>query len=89
MNRVSKVERLKEVEKYIKILENNLVGVESSYFKKGSVSMDIDTDDFNFNGTDSDEEIEFTKQVMVDFIKNQLKQHKSESKQILQDLIEE
>ena len=88
-DRVSKVERLKELEESIRVLENNLLGIDSPYFTWGYIRMKIDTSDFRFKPLESDERVEFTKSIMIDFMKHQLEQHREESRHILKDLISE
>lgn len=87
-DRLSKVERLKSIEMYIKTLENNLTGVDSEYFKEGTVVISIETTDFQYN-KGYDEEIGFTKDIMIGYMKTQLEEYKNESKRILQELIED
>lgn len=86
-SRVELVKRLSEIETYMSVLENNLAGIESTYFNKGSISFRIDTADFQYEHLEENS-IDFTKEIMILFMKTQLKDYKIDSKTILEKLLE-
>lgn len=88
MNRVSKVKKLKDIETNIEYLENYKKGIDSRYFNKGFLLIDVDTTEFQYKEKMNPENgIEFDKSIMLNFIESQIAQNKRESKEILESLL--
>lgn len=87
-NRVGKARRLESIESNIDTLENNLLGVDSFFFKEGSIMMEIKTEEFKYKDK-INKSIGFTKEVMIGYINNQIEEYKKESKQLLKELMED
>lgn len=89
MDRIEKINRLKSIEQSIENLKNYKIGIDTSYFNKGKLSMKIDSDDFKFNKDYNNVEIEFSKDLIVKFIETQIEIFEKESKLILEELTNE
>lgn len=70
INRIELVEKLKELEIKKQILNENLEALKSNYFNEGSVSIQIQTSDFNYKGDSTS--FKFSKQKMIDFVKAEI-----------------
>lgn len=87
MERIQKIERLKEIESSIGFMENALIGVNSGYFQEGTLTLSISSKEFNYNQLFSENtEIKFTKDIMIDYLNKQIDEFKREYEVILDSL---
>ena len=89
MDRIEKINRLKSIEQSIENLKNYKIGIDTSYFHGGQLSLHIDSKDFNFKEDYNNVEVEFSKDLIIKFIETQIEIFEKESKLILEELTNE
>lgn len=70
MNRLKTVEELKVLEEKREIINENMNALKSSYYKHGSLSLQLKTSDFNYEGCDKS--FEFDKNLMLEYLEKEL-----------------
>lgn len=89
MDRIKEISRLKSIEQSIKDLKNYKIGIDTSYFHGGKLSLHVDSKDFNFKEDYNDVKVEFSEELLLKFIQAQIEIFERESKEILKRLTNE
>lgn len=84
MNKLELATQLQNIEQRKAHFETQLRAVDSFYFKSGTLSLHIETQDFKDKGTD--EAIEFTTALFVEYLKREISHLSKESKRIVTEL---
>lgn len=84
--RLAKINQLQEIETRIDAFKRQYKAVQSSYFKNGTITLNIVTTDYTDKG--HDEPIVFDSSLLVEYITNEIKQLVQQSNKLLADISE-
>lgn len=84
LNRIEKAEKLKQLEDKRLILNENIEAIESNYFNDGKIRITVSTEDFKHKGNDM--EFSFTPLVLLDYLKEELKDLEKLTSELVKDL---
>ena len=82
--RVRKLAKARELEEKQIVIQENLKVIEGNYFKGGTFSLTLKTSGYYDNGSDA--EVKFDKELMVNYLKNELEETDKIIKSVIADL---
>jgi hypothetical protein len=84
MDRVELATKLQRVEKDIKAIEDNLAAIRSYYFEGGSLSVHIETSDYQAKG--STDSIKFSTELISEYLEKEKERLQDKSLAIIEEM---